>query len=167
MATPTLASELTMQLNLTYLDTDDLNTSRGNLFHTLVDTLTTGTTANKADMLWYDVRLVDAAAEDLNIDAQTDAFGNTVAFVEIVGLFIHNTSTTSTEILKVGGAAGNQLINWVANSSDIVQIGPDGVLFIWNPIDAYAVTAGTGDLLKIDPGAATITYEIIVIGRSA
>ena len=168
MATPTLLAQLSFILNVQYVDTDDINEARGTISFNLSDDLTSGTTTDKADLLWWDTRTLAATSEDLDLAAGlTDTFGNVLTFVEIVGLAIKNTSTTTAEILAVGGAAGNQFINWVANSSDIVNIDPDGILFLWSPLDGYTVTAGTGDLLKIDAGAATITYEIVIIGRSA
>ena len=168
MATPTLATDIRFSLTAEYVDSVDLNPGRGTLPVTVEAALATGTGANQADLLWWDTRTLAAASEDLDLAASlVDVFDNVLTFVEIVGIYIRNQSTTTTEILAVGGAAGNQFINWVANSSDIINIGPDGFFFLWSPIDGYAVTATTGDLLKIDAGADTITYDIILIGRSA
>jgi len=48
-----------------------------------------------------------------------------------------------------------------------VNVGPDGYLLVWSPIDGYAVTATSADILQIDPGANTIAYDIVIIGTSA
>ena len=167
MAT-TLATTLTLLLRGNYNKEFDLQDASNNLALNVGDTLATGTGANQADVLWHDTRTLTATSEDLDLAGSlTDAFGDTVTFVKVKGILIHNKSTTATEILAVGGAASNQLINWVANNSDIVNIGPDGVLLLWSPVDGYAVTASTGDLLKIDSGSDTITYDIVIIGTSA
>lgn len=55
----------------------------------------------------------------------------------------------------------------MANATDIVHVGPGGILILTSPVDGYAVTAATGDILKIDSGAATINYTIVIWGRSA
>jgi len=166
--TVTLATTLSFILDALLVDSDDLNSTRGALSHPLSDTLATGTAANQADKMWYDSHSLAATSEDLDLAGSlTDVFGNTVTFVKVKAIIIHNKSTTATENLAVGGAAANQFINWVANASDIVNVGPDGILFLWSPIDGYAVTAGTGDLLKIDAGSDTIAYDIIIIGTSA
>lgn len=167
MAT-TLATTLTLILSAKYNKDFDLQDAVNNLTLNKNDTLATGTGSNQADVLWHDTRSLTATSEDLDMAGSlTNAFGDTVTFATIKGILIHNKSTSSTEILSVGGAAANQLINWVGNSSDIVKIGPDGILLLWNPIDGYAVTAGTGDLLKIDSGTDTIEYDIVILGTSA
>jgi hypothetical protein len=79
-------------------------------------------------------------------------------------------SSANTNNVLVGGAASNQFINWVGNSSDIVVVKPGGILFLYTPTDpGYAVTAGTGDLLKIaNSGAGTgVTFDIYIGGTSA
>lgn len=166
--TITLATTLKLVIDAALVDDADLNSTRGALSHPISDTLATGTGSNQADKMWYDTRTLAATSEDLDLAGSlVDVFGNTVTFAKIKAIIIHNKSTTATENLAVGGAAANQFINWLANASDIVNVGPDGILFLWSPIDGYAVTAGSGDLLKIDAGSDTITYDIIIIGTSA
>ncbi len=168
MATPTLTTDIRFSLTAQYVDSADLNPNRGALPLTVEDALESGTTANKADLLWWDTRTLTSASEDLDLAGSlVDVFDNVLTFVKIIGIYIKNQSTTATESLAVGGAAANQFINWVGNSSDILNVGPDGILWVWSPVDGYAVTADSGDKLKIDSGSDTITYDIILIGRSA
>jgi len=166
--TATLATKINIVLSAAYEDTDDIDPRLGSLAFAIADSLADGTADNQADLFFADRRTLTATSEDLDLAGSlTDAKGNTLTFVEIVAILIHNRSTTATEKLAVGGAAANQFINWVANSSDIVNIGPDGILLLWSPVDGYGVTAGTGDLLKIDAGSDTIIYDILLVGRSA
>lgn len=129
-----------------------------------------GTSNSQSDVVWSDTRTLAATSEDLDLagslPAPLDPSG-TVTFAEVTLIAIRNKSTTSTEILSVGGAAANQFINWVGDATDIVKIGANGVLLWTAPVDGAAVTAGTGDKLKIDSGADTITYDILIVGRSA
>lgn len=167
MAT-TLETVLTFILSGSYNKDYDLQDTKNNLKLNKGDTLATGTSANQADLMWHDTRTLTATSEDLDLAGSlTDAFGDTLTLVKVKMILIHNKSTTATETLAVGGAAANQFVNWIGNSSDIVNIGPDGLLLLWSPVDGYAVTAATGDLLKIDSGSDTITYDIVVIGTSA
>lgn len=167
MATPTLATELSLALSWNYASAADLSTARDRKTFTTSDTLATGTGANQSDLIFHDTRTATAAPDDLDLaGGLTDPLGNTLTFAEITGIFIHNKSETATEVLSIGADA-NGLVNWVGAVNDIVKIGPEGILFVWNPRDGYAVTADTGDILQVDPGADTIEYDVVIIGRSA
>jgi hypothetical protein len=167
MAT-SLTSKLALTLTGTYTDDLDLQDVACNLRHSINDDLANGTAADQADLIFHDQRTLTATSEELDLaGGLTDAFGNTLTFVKIKALLIHNKSTTATEDLLVGGAAANAFIDWVASATDIVTVQPNAVFLLWSPNDGYTVTAATGDLLKIDSGADTITYDIIIIGTSA
>ncbi len=166
MAT-TLACLLKLRGLFNFTDDNDLSDPQDSTSIKWDDTLANGTAINQADVIWHDRRTATAAADDIDLDTSlTDVYGTAADFVKVRGIFIHNRSTVSGEYLSVGGD-GNALVNWVGNLSDIVKIGPNGVLLLWSPIDGYAVTAGTGDILQIDPGADTIEYDIVIIGTSA
>lgn len=168
MAT-TLSLDLGLKLDINYVESADMNVKRAAFVKSFLDSLANGTGSDQADLLWWDTRTLTATSEDLDLAGSLlDPLSQAaMTFAKIKGIFIENTSTTSTEILIVGGAAANQFINWVGDASDAVKIGPKGVLLLWSPEDGYAVTADTGDLLKIDAGSDTITYNIILIGTSA
>lgn len=168
MAT-TLTSTLTAKILATYVNDLDLNDPSVTLNYDFSDTLANGTGKDQADILWFDQRVLAGTSEDLDLAGSlTNAFGTTVTFVKIKGIIIKNVTTTATYTLTVGGAAANQFINWVSDASDEIVIGPDGFIWLHNPSAAgYGVTAATGDLLKIDSGANTVTYDIILYGTSA
>lgn len=137
---------------------------------TLADSLANGTGIDSADLLWHDVRALSATSSE-TIDLAggiTDQFGATVTFARIRGMIIRNQTTTANAVLDIGGASSNEWTGWVGAAGDIVKVGPDGVMMIWNPSAAgFAVTAGTGDVLKINNGSAVdITYQIVLIGSS-
>ncbi len=81
-------------------------------------------------------------------------------------MLIKNLSTTQT--LTIGGAAANAWAAWFGAANDVVKIGPGGWLAFGEPV-GFAVTADTGDLLKIANGAAgdPADYIIAIIGTSA
>lgn len=138
---------------------------------TVTDSLANGTGVDSADLIWHDVRsLAASTSEDLDLaGGVSDQFGATVTFARVRGLVIRNQTTTAGHILEVGGASSNDWAGWLGASGDVVKVGPDGCLFIWNPAAAaFAVTAGTGDILKINnTGSASTTYQIAVIGASS
>lgn len=167
MAT-TLSGTTTFNVTMNYVNALDLANVTQPIAENWQQTWTNGTGSNQIDLMWNDQRTVTAAAEDLDFAGvlTNPVTGAAMTFVKINGIFIKNNSTSTGEVLLVGGDA-NGLVNWVGAANDIIKVGPSGVFALWQPIDGYTVTAATGDILQIDPGANTITYNIVVIGRSA
>jgi len=135
----------------------------------VTDQLTSGTGLDEADVLWFaKARSLAATTEELDLAGSlSDAYGSTVTAAKVKGLFIKNNSTTAGETLKIGGAAANAFLLF-DNATDIYELGPNGIFFVWEPsLAGLPVTASTGDLLKMDSGASTLTYDIAVWGTSA
>lgn len=134
-------------------------------------TLTNGTGANQSDLIFMDTRTLTASATE-NLDlagSLTDPFGATLTFARIKAILVM-ADAANTNSVQIGGAASNAFINWVANSSDIVNVRPGGRFLIIAPdATAYAVTASTGDILKManSAGSTSVTYTIVIIGSSA
>lgn len=133
----------------------------------------TGTAAGQADLIFSDERTLGASAnEDLDLaGGLTGAFGATLTFVKIKGIFIAASSANTNNII-VGGAASNQFVNWVGAGTHTVTVKPGGVFLLSDgegDLAGYGVTAGTGDLLRIaNSGAGTsVTYDIVIWGTSA
>lgn len=165
-----MATSLTCSLQLTlgwlFQNILDNGNVKDQIGYTIQDSLADGDALDSAQVVWHDRRTLSATSEDLDLSGSlTGSFGVSVAFTKIKGFLVYNRATTAGYTLALGGAASNQFINWVANSSDIVNVGPGGCFFLWNPsLAGYAVTAGTGDLLKINSGANAITFDIVLIG---
>jgi len=127
-----------------------------------------GTTSTKADRVWSDTRSAAASADTIDLlGSLTDIAGTTISFVDVLGFAVKNKSTTATENLTVG-AGSNPWFGWLGATGDSVKVPPGGC-FVWfaGTVDDASPTAGTGDILTIDPGSDTISYDIIVWGRSA
>lgn len=131
---------------------------------------TNGTTANKADLIFTDTRSVNSASND-DIDLAgvlADAFGATITAAEIVGLMIKSAAANTT-VLTVG-AGSNPWITMFAATGDGIKVMPGGVFVNFAP-DASglgAVTAGTGDILRVaNASGATASYDIVILARSA
>ena len=142
----------------------DLGTPMKDHVLDLLIELASGTSADQADLVWSDQRSLNSASEDLDIRGSlADAFGATLNMVEVVAVIIHNTNTTPGQYIDVFGDA-NGVAGWQA-----MRVGPKG-LFVWaSPVDGAAVTAGTGDIIQVDSSGsgANVTYQIVVLGRSA
>lgn len=162
-----LNATITAILNLVGASDGDLAGNRSTVAIANAIEFTTGAGANGANEFFSDTRtLADSASESLDLAGSlTNGLGVTVALARVKFIYIKNKSTT--QVLSVGGAASNQFINWVGDATDIVKLRPGGFLLLVAPdATGYAVTAGTGDLLKIANGAAgaSTDYDIVIGG---
>jgi hypothetical protein len=134
--------------------------------------LDTGTGTGKADLRFTDTRTLAASAtEDLDLaGVLTDAFGAALTFLRIKGLFI-SASAANTNNVVVGAASSNAWAT-LLNATGTLTLRPGATVGVMSgAADAtcMAVTAGTGDLLKVaNSGAGTsVTYDIVIVGASA
>lgn len=166
---PALSANVGIQGISEHTKTNDLSTTKDRVELVISQAFANGTGNNQADLIFHDKRtLADGASENLDLSGSlTDVFGSTLTFAKIKAIIIQNLSTT--QILTVGGAAANALINWVADATDKINIPPGGAFCIMAPLAGFAVTAGTGDILKIANGGAgdPADYNIWIIGTSA
>lgn len=168
----TLNGSILLSVALEHRNALDLGTASDDLKTTPFKwAITSGTGANQADILWHDQRTLTASSsEDLDLRGSlTTAFGGSVANARVKGIIIKAASANTNNVL-VGGASATQFVNWVSDATDVVVVRPGGCFMLMAPdATAYAVTAGTGDLLKIanSAGSTSVTYDIIVIGASA
>ena len=145
-----------------------LSTPEDSLSKSFRDSLATGTGLDQADRMWHDQRTLTSESEELDLAAGlTDGLGETITFAKVKCIAIFNLSTAGS--LTVGGSATEvAFVNWVSDFSDKIVIGPGGCFLLWNPsLAGYVVTPTSGDKLKINSGAETLTYDIIIIGTAA
>jgi len=133
--------------------------------------LVTGTAAEQADLVFSDTRtLAASASESLDLaGGLADAFGQTLTFVEVVAVLIKAAEGNTNDVV-VGGAPSNTLASFFGDATDKVLVKPGGLLLLAAPGNpAYAVTASTGDILKVanSSSGSAVTYDIVVVGRSA
>lgn len=150
--------------------------SIGQATHTLpvskVLDLASGTAAGQADVLYSDTGTI-AASSNTDIDlsgALANAIGGTSVFARVKGLYVAASAANTNNVI-VGAAAANAWATLLGATHTITLRPGAWVLLGSGSADAtcYAVTAGTGDLLRIaNSGAGTsVTYDIVVIGASA
>ncbi len=168
MAT-SLSITLEQVIRWTYASPLDLSTPKDTGALDLGDTLANGTGDNLADMIFHDQRTLTATSEELDLAGSlpNTLTGTAMTFAKVKGLIIKVVTTGTGKKLTIGGAAANAWLGWFADASDKEDVDPNGIYMQWSPTDGKAVTAGTADKLKIDAGANTIVYDIIIIGTSA
>ncbi len=133
-------------------------------------TWTSGTTADRADLVWSDRRTIAASSnEDLDLaGVLTGALGTTLTFVELRAVLI-SASTGNTNNVRLIRPASNGVPLFLA-ASDGIDIPPGGFFFWACPADGkVTVTASTGDLLNVanSSSGSSVTYDVIIIGTSA
>jgi len=172
----TLAATLSASLAWTQINTLDLSTVVDSATLGPSSSITDGTGANQANLLWHDKRTIAASAND-DIDLYgvlEDVFGGAVNFAVVKGLLIANLGVsaatpvpTAGETLTIGaatvGTEFDSIFAGVGTSKLVLHSG--GILFLSSPIDGLAVVATTADILRIsNVGASSIDYSIAIIG---
>jgi hypothetical protein len=132
---------------------------------------TSGTADNQQDLVWSDRRSLAATSEQLDLRGVLTAAigGAAMSFVEVRGIAIVNRATAAASVLLVGGGANPAFSGLFGATGDIIKVPASGCLVWFAPLDGggLATTAGTADMLTVDSGAATISYDIMVWGVSA
>lgn len=167
--TTTLTANLALMVDVNYQESKDLNSLVDHLSKIFSLNLVNGTGSGQANRLFHDVRpLADSANEELDLaGGLTDNLGNTITLAKVKFLAIKNRDTLQT--FSVGPAAANGWAAAFGDASDIIKIAPGNlIVLVWSSV-GVAVTAGTGDLLKITNGAVgnAADYEIVIIGSTA
>jgi hypothetical protein len=168
---PLVDTKLVVSATATQTNPLDLMVAKASVAFEALVSLGSGTGSGQADRLWTDRRTLAASgSEDLDLaGVLTDAFGATITFARVKGLIVKAAAANSNNVI-VGGAAATQWATWAGAATHTVTVRPGGAFALFAPdATAYAVTAGTGDLLKIANSGAgtTVDYDIVVIGASA
>jgi hypothetical protein len=168
-----LTTRLTLAASASQTSTLDLGTAQALLAKSYTAELASGTAAGQADRIFHDTRTLAASAnEDLDLaGVLTDALGGALTFVRIKGLIVSAAAGNTNNVI-VGGAASNQFLSWVGAATHTVTVRPGATFALFaGAADAvgYAVTAATGDLLRVanSSSGSTVTYDVVVLGCSA
>jgi len=167
MAT-TYSGTVNVQILGQMLKTLDIGSARLDINYSKRYTVADGTGANQANMVWTDTRAIAASgSDDLDLfGSLVNAFGDTINFTAIKGIFIVAASANTNNLL-IGGD-GSAFVNWVANASDVLVVKPGGMIAVYDPsAGGYGVTNSSADVLQINnsAGGTGVTYDIIIFGE--
>lgn len=167
-----LVTSISLAVNATLSAVADLNVvpKSALAFAKLVELATgTGAVAGVADKMFFDRRtLAPSATEDLDLaGVLLDSFGAAITFARVKGIFVSAVAANTNNVV-VGAASANQWVT-LLNATGTVTLRPGASFGAFAGVaDAagYAVTGGTGDLLKVANSAAgtSVDYDIVVIG---
>jgi hypothetical protein len=183
MAT-TLKTTISVSTKITQVDTDttltpnkqvlgqDLTVAR-NYEWEHGTTAGTSSTPATADLKFRKSATIGTGGNEvLDLNALLDpAFGGsiTVNMVKIRHVHIIVHSTNSDGRLVVGNNASGDFQGWFGNVNDTLEVPAGGQFLISNPnyTPAWPCVNTSTDKLKLsNPGAGSVTYEIIIIGTS-
>jgi hypothetical protein len=158
-----LSGTVTLTVNVTETKTTGLARLSAPITYSKTFSISDGTGANQASYAYSDTRTLTATSENLDVNGVlSDSVGTTIAATKGKFLLIENTHATAN--LTVGGAATNGWVTMFGDATDKIVVGPGQVLLLTNLSAAgYGITPATGDLLRVDAGAATVTYTIIIL----
>jgi hypothetical protein len=163
-----LNGRLLLELGMELTGSLDLASKTSSLRYTKQLDLADGSGANQVNKMFHDQRTLAASGtEDLDLAGSlVDPLGTTLTFAKIRALLIY-AAAANTNLVNVGGAASLGFTTWVGDVTDVVKIRPGGLFLLTAPdATAYAVTAGTGDLLTITNSSSGtgVTYDIVILG---
>ena len=134
---------------------------------------TQGTSANKAERIWYDSREVLASQTDsLNLANLTDQIGQNIVFTTIKMVIIHNTNAGAQNEIDIDTV--NATFPWNRWFDGIITLKggynvdtTSGGLLVLGNQDATGFTVAdlvANGLDIVNTSAANITYEIFILG---
>lgn len=96
----------------------------------------------------------------------TNIFNQQARFTSVKEVIIRNLETESGRVLTVGNASSTPHSLGMGAGTYTMAIGPGGQRRISEPIDGM-LAGENANLIKLDPGAKSIQYEIIIVGENA
>jgi len=136
------------------------------------DVRTSGTDDDQADLKYTKTLSFAAAAQVLNLQSLTDVQGNAVVLARVKSIIGKFRGAVEGNTLKLGYAAltSNAWTSLVSNPGQITfeaysTDANDAGFAILAPGDGYDVGA-SNRLLNLDPGAATFSLDLEIVGAS-
>jgi hypothetical protein len=163
-----LASGINLRLNSTLTGTVGLADASVPLNVAYTKTFANGVGASQADKV-YSVQLSILTGATSTTDLQgslVDALGAAFTPAKLRCVYIESAAANTTNLTLFGDAAHVPFLNTVATT---MTLQPGGVFLYCNPpLAGTAVTAATGDILKIvNASGATATVNMVLIGTSS
>lgn len=140
----------------------------GSIFPTLDRLLSNGTGSAQANALYVEQRpsLAAAANDDIDLAGGLATLGTTLTFTVVKYVMTAIVSPTSVKRLRVGpgGVANAWQGPWGGTGATVYD-----EVWDWrdwsNPYSGWTVTAGTGDILRINnPSAGAVSYVVLIVG---
>jgi len=167
----TLTTDILVQLSSVASSALDLKSVTAELKKNYRVQLANGVALAQANVIWEDQRTLGPSAVDsldLAGGGLVDAFGVAFAPVKLKALLIYAALANLNDITLFGDTNHVPILGTAATTMGPLQAGCF-FLMQWRALAGKAVTAGTGDIIKVTNAAGTnsVTYDIIIIGTNA
>jgi hypothetical protein len=169
VAAATLESRLQVNINSVLTNTSGLTTASAPLQRVWTMALPTGVGASQSDKLYTLSNEPILTGATLSIDvkaALTDAFGAAFTPAKLRVVYIYASTANTTDLTLFGDANSVPILDTAATTT-VLKAG--GLFLKAQPAAAgIAVTAGTGDIIKIVNAAGATAYvDVVLIGTSS
>lgn len=159
----------TLSIVLKFLETKSVDSGIAVLNHELDMSATraNGSSSSQVQKFWIDAGTVSSGTPvDIDLRGVLTSLldGTAMDFATVVGFAVKHRTATTARNLTIG-AGSNPFITWLAATGDGVLVGPSGLFMIESPVDGYATTAGTADILRLASSSSDIDYTIAIWGR--
>jgi hypothetical protein len=170
MATTLATNQIKAILGWDFESTLIMGNSTNIATHSVSTSMTNRTgAAGTADLIYSNsVTIAASGNTTVTFTSLASLLGVIMSFARIKAFIIENNSLTTASSILIGNGT-NPFINWVGSGAHTVRVRNGGALMLFcTDATAYAVTAATGDLLKIlnEDGANSATVHMTVIGSS-
>ena len=148
---------------LTISNPSEISRTQDRINTSIITSLRNGNGAGEANMVWSAQRVIAPGGDD-DIDLNggiTDAYGMTITFINVRGIFVVNRSPNPGTRITVANTGGNfPPVQWA------IPCGPgDGFSFMERQVGLTVVPAAADTLrMTNEDGGASATYDIVVIG---
>lgn len=141
-------------------------------------TFANGTGTGAVDLCYAKQLSLAGTATTLDLTSLADLSGATVNFARVRLFMVQNLATTAGHTVTVGSAASNQWTGYLGTTTSTVvlqpNVGATSNQSVFTFLDPYSTGAATGAYvdgthksLKLDPGANTISVNVLILGCSA
>ena len=91
----------------------------------------------------------------------------TINFVKMAAILIVNTNIVTGDKLRLDSSVANGYTGpFGGSATSKLEIGPDSGCLLCSKKDTFGATSGTNKVLRINnPGANSITYKVVIVGR--
>ncbi len=164
-----LTTRAQVQLSATLTNTSGLQTASAPLSVIKTVDLANGIALNQANVLYSATFAISTSATqslDFAGGGLLDAFGNAVGPAKIKCVYLGASPNNSTIVTAMGDTNNIPLLNTKATTFTL----PPGAVFLYcDPsLAGIAVTAGTGDIIKlVNAAGATANVDVVVVGTSS
>jgi hypothetical protein len=131
---------------------------------------TTGTGAGQVDLMYEAAISLASTTQTFDLTSLTDPAGGAVNFARVRELFILNYTASAGFDLIVEGGASNPFAFIQPSTAPYKCFANGGQYWLRDPNSSGAsvglFTSGTSKTIKVDAGAHTVTFYILILGTS-